>query len=235
MKHEQKLSDALRQVCESENSKFIEELEINDNISFSPEYKAEIQALTENMSKEKYSGITSLVKWTATAAAVMVIIVSTVMINIHMKNNAPGFNSLQTEDIDDFTINTTDGNEIIVSVDRSNKLSGNHFIYDLPDGFEQTDLSETEMQRTVTYKNGDDYITLEQSAAKYFVAVHPVDKYNKNNYIDKNGTEYVTYTSLTDKYTEIIWMDNGNVMRIMCSLNIYNALDLCKSTKIELS
>ncbi len=231
MKRDKQLSDALRQVCESENSKLIQELEIKDNISFSPKYEAEMQALTENMSEEKYSSITSAVKWMATAAAIVILVGSTIMINLNLKNNAPDFTSLQAECISDFSMSVSDGNEIIVSVDKVNILSGSYFIYDLPDGFKQTDMSETEKQRTITYKNGDDYIILEQSAAKFFVAAHMVEKYEKSFYTDKNGTEYIAYTSLTDGHTEIIWMNDGNVMRIMCSMNISDALDLCKSTK----
>ena len=231
MSRDKMLSDALRQVCENENEKLINSLDVSSDVHFSDDYEMKIADIMERATEEKHIKCITIAKHIATAVAVFAVIGSAVLLNMQIKTKSPDYKAINSLERSQFSINTYEDREFITSNGLGEKMLNEYVIVELPDGYSYENIQKSKDQCVVNYSNGTDRIILEQTAARIFAASHTMDKYERSFYIDKDENEYIVYTDKTNGSVEIIWMKDGNVMRIMCNLDVTHAVDLCKSTK----
>ena len=80
MSRDKMLSDALRQVCENENEKLINSLDVSSDVHFSDDYEMKIADIMERANEEKHIKCITIARHIATAVAVFAIIGSAVLL-----------------------------------------------------------------------------------------------------------------------------------------------------------
>ena len=135
-----------------------------------------------------------------------------------------------TQVFSDHNVITTESG---TATDYPEKIEDEYYISELPEGFEETDKTQTETSIDVKYNKDSAYIIFTQHTKAdykvYFDNEHNVFE----NYTDNDGQKYMIITSTRDDRTTYIW-DNGQyVFSISSNLPNNMILELCKSTKIK--
>lgn len=106
-----------------------------------------------------------------------------------------------------------------------------YYIFDLPEGFAQSQVDKTDNSLSIVYSYGESRIIFEQHTLSGFKLNIDNEHNNFEEYTDTDGIVYKIATSKDN--TIIIWSNDDYAFMITSNLNKDEVLKLCRSTKLK--